>query len=224
MMCRETKIRLSSYLDGALTGSEMQQTEEHLAECRECRRQFDLLRQTQTLVAGLGRRPAPANLPLQLRIALSRQKAAARRSVWDAWQLGWSHTVQAFMLPVTAGVLSAVLTFGLLIGFFALPQKLRASDGDVPTSLYTAPELWYSPFEVSLSNVNADSIVVEASIGANGRVQDYKILSAPPSDMSGVLPQLNNMLIFIIFRPATAFGQPTVGKTVLSFSKINVQG
>jgi hypothetical protein len=38
------------------------------------------------------------------------------------------------------------------------------------------------------------------------------------------MPQLNNMLIFTVFRPATSFGQPVSGRAVLSFSKINVKG
>jgi len=65
--------------------------------------------------------------------------------------------------------------------------------------------------------------VVEASIDANGRVQDYQLLSAP-KDKDAVLTQLNNLLIFTTFRPATAFGRPTSGKAVLSFSMVSVKG
>jgi hypothetical protein len=74
-----------------------------------------------------------------------------------------------------------------------------------------------------MGNISADSIVLEAYVDARGRVQDYKILVAP-KDIEQHLPQLNNMLIFTIFRPAMAFGRPTLGKAVLSFSKINVKG
>jgi hypothetical protein len=37
-------------------------------------------------------------------------------------------------------------------------------------------------------------------------------------------PELKNMLIFTTFKPATAFGQPTAGRAVLSFSNIQVKG
>ena len=47
----------------------------------------------------------------------------------------------AFMVPATAGMVSAVLFFGLLLGFFALPAELQASSGDVPLMLYTGPQL-----------------------------------------------------------------------------------
>jgi hypothetical protein len=71
--------------------------------------------------------------------------------------------------------------------------------------------------------MNAESLVVEAHIDANGRVQDYRIISAPP-DTESLLPQLKNMLVFTQFRPATSFGRPTTSRAVLSFSKINVKG
>jgi hypothetical protein len=32
------------------------------------------------------------------------------------------------------------------------------------------------------------------------------------------------MLIFTVFHPATAFGRPTSGRAVLSFSKMTVKG
>jgi hypothetical protein len=80
-----------------------------------------------------------------------------------------------------------------------------------------------SPFSSNMDTVNADSIVVEAYVDANGRVQDYRILSAP-NDARTLDPKLENMLIFTVFHPATAFGRPTSGRAVLSFSNINVKG
>ena len=128
--------------------------------------------------------------------------------------------LNAFMVPATAGVLSAIVFFGLLIGLFALPVQ---ANNDVPTMLYTPPVLAQSPFSNGMERINAESIVIEAYIDANGRVQDYRILPAP-NETDEIKPQLENMLIFTTFRPATAFGQPTSGRAVLSFSKINVKG
>ena len=50
------------------------------------------------------------------------------------------------------------------------------------------------------------------------------LFPAAPDGEQELLPQLNNMLIFTTFRPATAFGRPTTGRAVLSFAKINVKG
>ena len=39
-----------------------------------------------------------------------------------------------------------------------------------------------------------------------------------------ILPQLKNMLIFTRFNPATAFGQPTSSRVILTFSRVQVRG
>jgi hypothetical protein len=89
--------------------------------------------------------------------------------------------------------------------------------------LYTAPQLEQSSFGTSLGNMGDDAVVVEAYVDANGRVEDYRILSQP-DDAQAVLPQLKNLLIFTTFRPALSMGRPTTGTAVLSFSKISVRG
>jgi len=68
----------------------------------------------------------------------------------------------------------------------------------------------------------SEPLIVEAYVGADGRVQDYRILSGESG--GPVLSELKNMLIFATFRPATSFGRPTAGRAILSFSKIQVKG
>ena len=223
MKCSEAKLLFSSYLDGAVTGRQMHALSEHLGTCLDCSREYALLKRTQDMVMALGRKPAPAGLALRLRVAISREAAQMRRNSWQSLQVRVENLINAFMVPATAGALTAVIIFGLLIGFFALPSQLRASSDDVPTLLYTPPQLAQSPFASGIGTLNADSLVVEAYIDANGRVQDYRILSAP-KDHPSLVPELENMLIFTVFRPATTFGRPMPGKAVLSFSKINVKG
>ena len=89
--------------------------------------------------------------------------------------------------------------------------------------LYTGPELQESSFAATLSAVNEDSLVIEAYVDANGRVQDYRIISDPDSSQK-LLPEVKRMLIFTTFRPAMSMGRPTTGHAVLSFSKISVRG
>ena len=111
----------------------------------------------------------------------------------------------------------------MLLGFFALPGQLQASSGDVPLMLYTAPQLEQSVFGTSLSSIGDDSVVIEAYVDANGRVQDYRILSEP-DNAKAVLPEVKKILIFTTFRPALSMGRPTAGRAVISFSKISVKG
>ncbi|HZD32945.1 MAG TPA: hypothetical protein VE779_14945, partial [Candidatus Angelobacter sp.] len=88
---------------------------------------------------------------------------------------------------------------------------------------YTPPQLEATPFEVGVDSAHPEPLIVEAVVGPDGRVQDYRILSGGDSG-SAVLSELKNMLIFATFKPATSFGRPTVGRAVLAFSKIQVKG
>jgi len=109
------------------------------------------------------------------------------------------------------------------MAYFVAPSTLRA-DNDVPLVMVnTAPELQQSVFGMTLDTIDADSLVIEAYVDANGRVQDYRILS-DPNDSKDVLPQVKRMLIFTTFRPALSMGRPTASRAVLSFSKISVRG
>lgn len=221
MKCEDAKPLFSSYLDGAVNGKQMRQISEHLRSCESCRDDYDVLSNTQVLVSKLGRKSAPADLALKLRVALSQEIAESRRSPFEGLRIRIDNAFNAFMVPATAGMVSAIIVFGLLIGVL-MPSQMNASN-DVPTQLYTPPELAFSPFGFEAGFINADSLVVEAVVDQNGRVQDYRILSSP-ENMKEVTPELKNMLIFTQFRPATSFGKPTSGRAILSFSKINVKG
>jgi Putative zinc-finger len=221
MRCSQAKPLFSPYLDGALTGNQMMALREHLDTCDGCHGQYSSLRQTQQLLAAVGRRKAPHDLPLKLRLAISREVAQSRDLYLSGLRIRIEHALNVFMVPATAGLASAVLTFGFLMGVLALP--LQAGRPDVPLTLNTAPQLEQSAFGSALSSIKGDSLVIEAYVDSNGRVEDYRVLSNPeePKDLP---PQVKNMLIFTTFRPATFMGRPTAGKAVLSFSKVSVKG
>ena len=221
MTCSVAKGLMSSYLDGAVSRSQLTHMNEHLRDCVECAARFASVQRTQSLVNGLGRKVAPPDLSLKLRVALSQEIANSRRSRWDSLLVRWENAFNATMVPATAGVLTTLIIFGLLISFL-YPSQVQASN-DVPTVLYTPAELQSTPFELTMGSGSADSLIVEAYVGSDGRVQDYRILSAP-EDAQAILPQLKNMLIFTTFHPATAFGQPTASRVVLTFSKVQVRG
>jgi len=223
MNCGEVKNLFSPYLDGKVSGTEMHALLRHMDECAGCAQDYEAVRQTQRLLAGLGRKKAPADLALRLRVAISHEAARARHSRFEGMLVRMENALHAFMVPATAGLVSAVVIFSVLLGFFALPGPLRASSGDVPLMLYTAPQLEQSVFGTSLGNIGDDSVVIEAYVDANGRVQDYRILSEP-EDAQAVLPQVKKILIFTTFRPALAMGHPIPGHAVISFSKISVKG
>jgi hypothetical protein len=223
MKCREAKGLLSPYLDGAVTGTEMQAVQEHLERCAGCMREYKMLRQTQQLLATVARVVEPADLGLKLRLAISREAAEARRAPFEGWRMRMENSLKAFIMPAAAGLVCAVLIFGLVTAILAMPGQLQANNQDVPLVLNTGPELQQSVFGTTLSSMNTDSLVIEAYVDKNGRVQDYRILS-DPGESQELLPQVKRMLIFTTFRPAMSMGRPISSRAVLSFSRISVRG
>jgi anti-sigma factor RsiW len=214
MKCTETQSLFSPYLDGAVNGRQMRKIVEHLEGCQDCSSEYISFQRAQALLASVGKKKAPNDLALRLRLAIQheRTKASSRGFRGLAWRI--EHAFNSFMLPATAGVISAVIIFGLLIGFFALPPV----QNDVPTSLYMPPRLTSAPF--ALLGIDKP-VIVEADVNAEGRVEDYRVLSGP-RESDGLRVQLDNALIFATFEPARAFGLPAAGKIVISFDKRNL--
>jgi len=220
--CNITQGLLSSYLDGVVTGAQMQAVRQHLDACPACAREYLLLRKTQQLLTNSSRPVPPADLGLKLRLAISREAAQTRRPRYEGLRLRLENTLNAFMVPATAGLACAILIFGLVATILAIPGQLQANNQDVPLVLNTGPELQQSAFG-TISSINAESLVIEAYVDSRGRVEDYKILS-DPGDSQELLPQVKRMLIFTTFRPAMSMGHPISSRAVLSFSRISVRG
>jgi hypothetical protein len=223
LQCPQAKRLFSPYLDGAVTGAQMLALQDHLSGCPPCHRHYQALRRTQQLLTSVAKPKIPGDLGLKLRLAISREAAAARRAPFEGLQVRLENALQAFMVPVTAGFLSALIIFGIAMVYFVAPSTLRA-DNDVPlVMLNIQPELQQSAFGLTMDSIDADSLVIEAYVDANGRVQDYRILS-DSANSKEVLPEVKRMLIFTTFRPALSMGRPTPSRAVLSFSKISVRG
>jgi hypothetical protein len=223
MTCPKAKRLFSPYLDGRLSGADMLALQSHLRQCKDCDEHYESLRRTQQLLMSVGRPKAPEDLALKLRLAISREVAQARRPPFEGLLVRLENSLSAHMVPATAGFLSALLIFGVAMVYFVAPSSLRANN-DVPLVMVnTGPELQQTPLGITLDDINADSLVVEAYVDANGRVQDYRILSDTDASKD-VLPEVKRMLIFTTFRPALSMGRPTASRAVLSFSKISVKG
>lgn len=223
MKCAEARQMFSPYLDGAVSGAEMHTLRRHLSTCPDCDQKYAQLQRTQELVSQIGRRKAPADLALRLRVAISREAAEARRPLFQGLLVRLENALHAFMVPATAGTIAAVTIFGFVMGLTLPALQAARRTNDVPLMLYTGPELEESSFATTLSSVTDDSLVIEAYVDANGRVQDYRIISDSEGSQK-LLPEVKRMLIFTTFRPAMSMGRPTSGRAVLSFSKINVRG
>jgi Putative zinc-finger len=215
MKCIEVRSLFSSYLDGVVSGKQMRSIADHLALCPSCSLEYDAARRTQALVASIGKRRAPSDMALRLRLAIQHERAR-KSGTLPGFLIRLEHAFNSFMLPATAGLVSAVIIFGLLIGLFAAPQ-LNAQN-DVSTSLYLPPRLTSAPY--GLIGVN-EPVVLEAYVSSEGRVEDYRVISGPKESHS-LRVQLDNALIFATFEPARAFGMPSSGRVVITFERRNL--
>jgi hypothetical protein len=148
MKCIEAKSMFSPYLDGAVTGTEMLALTQHLERCAGCQGEYVSLRQAQQLLTKVGRRKAPEDLALKLRLAISREAAQSRRPYFHDVRIRVENAIQGLMVPATAGLVTAVVIFGFLMGFLALP--LQAHNADVPLMMNTAPQLQQSAFGTAM--------------------------------------------------------------------------
>ncbi len=221
--CDPIRKQFTGYLDGRLTGHEMQHVAAHLEECGDCASEWASLRRVQTSLAALGPIRAPADLLLRIRIALSHERARARQGRFHAFSLAWKNTIGPFLLQAAAGLASAMLLIGtvtVLVTVFAQPQRVNAMDE--PLGNATAPRLLYLTPGAESSEIDAGPVVVEAYVNGDGRVYDFRIVSGPKD--AATRSQIENILVDSYFEPARFFGEPVRGLAVLSFSGVSVRG
>ncbi len=219
MRCTEARPLFSSYLDRAVSGTEMHEISGHLDQCAECQQEYVLLENTRSLVSSLGRRQPPSDLALKIRVAISSSRSRNSVGWFQRYALRIENAFRGFMFPATAGVLSAIVFFGVLI-VLLVPAQVSAND-DVPSTFYTPPRLQLSEYPENQLNLDSP-VVIETYVDASGRVENYRIISG--RDDEEVREQLNRALLFTIFAPAQSFGRPVPGKAIMSFSHINVKG
>ena len=184
--CSSIQSKFSDYLDGRLTGHEMQRIAAHLESCGHCASEWSELKHMQMSLAQLGPVPEPGDLLLRIRVAVSQERARSCRSLTQTWRMAWSNTVGPFLLQAAAGFASAVLLLGtvtLLVSMVTRPEVAQAHDE--PLGMATAPRFMYLSGAANSNDHMADAVgpvVVEAYINDVGEVYDYRIVSGPVDD------------------------------------------
>jgi hypothetical protein len=223
--CSDFQTMFSDYIDGRLTGLEMQSVAAHVNSCAGCAAEWGSLRSAQAALAGLGRVPEPPDLALRIRVAVSQERARRTKSPLQGWNLVWQNTVGPFLLQAAAGFASAVLLIGtvaVMVGIVAKPQIAQA--GDEPLGAATAPRLIYSIAGTGDDDMASlpGPVVVEAYVNDSGQVYDFNIISGPND--ATTRSEVENLLLQSVFAPAKFWGQPVRGIAVLSFSGVSVRG
>jgi hypothetical protein len=233
-VCTTIQASFSAYLDGAISGHEMQEISRHIegsedqtgktTPCETCAREFAAWRLTQNAVAMLRPVKAPADLGLKLRLAISHERANRDSRILDRLSLMWDNAIRPMLLQVSAGVAGTVVLVGgimLLAGFVAPPQQVQANDE--PLGGITAPHYLYSTGSTgAIITDQYTAILVEALVDNTGRVYDYTIVSGPGDD--AVRTQIASQLVGRVYQPASVFGTPVRGHVLVTFSGISVRG
>src|SRR5437764_13932822 len=97
---------LSAYLDGAVTGKQMQSLDRHLRECQACEGQYQSLRRPQWVWARLGPARVPEDLSLKLRLAISHEAARRRSPEFGPPMLHIQDVMRAFLVRATSGLVA----------------------------------------------------------------------------------------------------------------------
>jgi hypothetical protein len=238
--CAAIQASFSEYLDGAISGQEMQEIAHHMdgvdesacgsqsagssqiAGCEACGREFAAWRLTQSAISSLGPARAPADLGLKLRLAISREQAQRSSRLLDRITLAWENAVRPMLVQVSAGLVGAIVLVGgiaLLLGMVTAPQAVLANDE--PLRAVTAPHYLYTIASPGAIITGGDTaIVVEASVDSTGRVYDYRIVSGPQDN--AVRIQVESQLLGRVYQPASVFGLPVRGRVVVTFAGISI--
>ena len=211
--CVEIRNHYSDYLDGLCEPQVRKSIRFHLNYCGSCRRELEVWENVQADLRGMPRRQVPPELALRLRVEVSQ---GLHRNLLERLRVWMDNALQPMLLPASGGVLVAVVFFCLIMGSVVVPATTTP---DVPAFVTPPRVLELAPFDF---NTGDAPVVVVTRIDAGGRAMGYRVLSGGTSPE--LIHQLDRVIYFSNFQPATWFGRPTDGQVVLSLRRITVRG
>lgn len=178
-------------------------------------------------LGGLRRRVPPPGLSRSLRALAARERSRLLQDLQipfaDRVRLFVDNLMRPLALPFAGGIFSAVVLFSMWV----IPTyPLRGSiTSDVPTALSTQAAIKQTGPVGATGDVVVD-VTVEPLADGTGRMLDYHIVCGNVANNEALRRSIESFLIFTVFQPATALGQPVVGKIRLSLqsSQIDVKG
>jgi hypothetical protein len=212
--CLEIRNHFSDYLDGECPREILRSVRYHLAGCASCRRELEAWQAVQDDLRALPRVQVPAEESLKLRVNLSRQ---LHQHLLEQLRVRLENILEPLLLPASAGVLTAVLCFGIIMGSQFVPSNRVSEEqaqANTPPQLRVLPPLDF--------NTGDQAVTLVTHIDSGGRVTEYQLLSGQQSP--DLMNRLDRMMYFSVFRPATMSGRPTDGRVVLSLRRITVRG
>ncbi len=224
IVCAKARSAFSGYLDGAISGREMQAVAAHLDQCRGCKAEFFQWRGMQSLLAHTAPSKVPDELGLQLRLAISHE-SSRRQGLWHSVSATWANLIRPIALQAASGLVGTLLLVGgsaALVGIMPVSNAVLAHDEPLravtmPHYLYTAEQ--DEPLAPALQDA---TVVVEADVSTQGKVYGYDIVSGPVD--AETRSAVRDELMLQVYEPAKMFGVPVRGRVLVTFSGVLVKG
>jgi len=222
MNCRIVRTKLLAEVD-QLPDAERHAVNAHLHVCRSCAAESAERERIRAAMRALPRMAPPPELTVRLRVVASRERERRRhgwlrRAATGAWLL-FDGLMRPLAVPLAGGICSTLFLFGLLVPSFAWVPSAQ----DVPIGWSTEPAV-KSMYPIGFEDGEA---VVDVTIDDQGRMVDFNIVhGSGDTDSASFYRSVENALLFTVFTPRTAFGQPVGGKLRLTFrsSHVDVKG
>ena len=212
--CVQIRSHFSDYLDGLCDRETLRDIRFHLSNCARCTRELDLARTIQADLHSLPGRQVPPQVALQLRVSLSQH---LHRNFLGRVRVYLENAIRPLMLPASAGLLTAIICFGLIMGSQVIPANIPV---DAPEEAFKPPQVRaLAPIYLTSDD---QTVVLMTHVDDVGRVTYYQVLSGQQSP--ALMERLDRMMYASYFKPATMYGKPTDGQVVLSLRRITVRG
>ncbi len=221
--CEQTRSAFSAYLDGALDGHTMAQLAAHLRECRGCETEFAAWRSMQNALGALGPARAPVELQSRLRDLLASELVIGRHlSPARRLRSFFSRTLIPAGLRLGAGFAATLVILGSAACILSAAMPVQANDDRM--AHMNAPKYLYSQRtpEPIATSAGFMTVLVDAKVDAAGRVYDFDLIDGPKDPQT--LMRIETNLLGSVFKPATVFGEPVPGHTMMTYTTVSARG
>ncbi len=224
MSCENVQERISLLLDYKLDAEEQANVLAHTAVCRDCATHLEWLQSQRATMRKMAAAPIPENLAMRLSVMASHERARqlARVSLRERARhmltnvnLAFDNLMRPVALPLTGGLLSTLLLFGLMMpnlsfshqgggeDFFTAPQGSIVAN---PWNLGADDDAADFPIVTSPNEPKSDYVnIVNFTIDESGRVADWSVVRGQVTD------EMKTIILLGRFVPATSFGVRTSG-------------
>ena len=239
MSCENLQELISLTVDGKLPEAERENVFDHARVCRECGDRLSSLQTQRAILRKMALAPVPADLAARLSVLASheRERQLARVNIGERVRriaakidLAFENLMRPVALPVTGGLVSALLLFGLMVPTLSFAHKTTGHESyadevseqlsrrDIFPATFPTGQLVTNPYGQVDSDDDFPRIepvnstpsdflnIVDLTIDETGRVVDWNVVKGV------ITPDMKSVILLSHFEPATNMGMATSGQ------------